>query len=97
MELSRPTVRGRTACGNRTVSRTGKTGMLFCWSSKSAWRCSGVAPIGSMSVVISDAIEFILDINTLTFDDQDAQKDAVYPYLAPRGLYRKNRAAANYR
>jgi hypothetical protein len=50
-----------------------------------------------MSVVISDAIEFILDINTLTFDDQDAQKDAVYPYLAPRGLYRKNRAAANYR
>ncbi len=25
-ELSRPTVRGRTACGNRTVSRTGSTG-----------------------------------------------------------------------
>src|SRR5215469_12202729 len=26
MELSRPTVKGRTACGKRTVSRTGKTG-----------------------------------------------------------------------
>jgi hypothetical protein len=27
MELSRPTVRGNTAWGNRTVSRTGSTGM----------------------------------------------------------------------
>jgi hypothetical protein len=28
MELSRPTVRGSTAWGNKTVSRTGKTGIL---------------------------------------------------------------------
>jgi hypothetical protein len=28
MELSLPTVKGRTAWGNKTVSRTGKTGIL---------------------------------------------------------------------
>src|SRR6185312_9882706 len=38
MELSRPTVSGRTAWGNRTVSRTGRTGIgPFCSSGSSSF------------------------------------------------------------
>jgi hypothetical protein len=40
------------------VSRTGRTGMLFCCSSVKVGRCSGVTAIGSIVVVdfVSDAI-----------------------------------------
>jgi hypothetical protein len=41
MELSRPTVSGRTACGKRTVSRTGKTGILLVPENDPFWGFSG--------------------------------------------------------
>src|SRR5437660_11002538 len=94
MELSRPTVRGKTAWGNNTVSRTGKTGMLFCGASIICCRscCSGAAPVGSVLLLrVSDAIEFILDISTLTFDDRDAREDAVGPICHRADCTRQNR------
>src|SRR5436309_4245929 len=40
-------------------------------------------------VFVSDAINFILDISTLTFDDTVIRKDAVWANFAPRGLYHR--------
>src|SRR5258708_30762604 len=77
MELSRPTVRGRTACGKSTVSRTGKTG-------KPLWLVSITEPPSTMisgeSLVlfrVSDAIILFLDMTTLNdIDDSTIKNDA---------------------
>src|SRR5947208_14023935 len=68
-ELSRPTVSGRTAWGNSTVSRTGRIGND---------RSSG--SFGSFGCMLRSERDFsgisLLECVVLTFDDVDAGKDA---------------------
>src|SRR2546429_5877604 len=79
-ELSRPTVSGRTAWGNSTVSRTGRIGNE---------RSSG--SFGSFGCMLRSERDFsgisLLECVVLKFDDVDAGKDADHAFRVTLGFY----------
>src|SRR6266513_3586636 len=79
-EPSRPTVSGRTACVNSTVSRTGRIGND---------RSSG--SFGSFGCMLRSERDFsgisLLECVVLKFDDVDSWKDADHAFRLTLGFY----------
>src|SRR2546427_2851375 len=79
-ELSRPTVSGRTAWGNSTVSRTGRIGNERSSGSFASFGCMLRSERDFSGI-------FLLEWLVLKFDETDAAKDADHAFRLTLGFY----------